>query len=505
MRTTVADDRSARASRRHRHILVAALLGLVPITTLVGGGGCGVDDGDAFGPPYVAAGDPFGAEISVTVVGRGRVTTSLPGIDCPSSCFTKLFVPRSTTKDGATDSVTLRATPMAGARFVGWSFDPTPIGTRGGGPPTCNPVMRPGIIPPGLDATQTVSPAYALELPFGVQAGTLPDGSATSCSAFTEVPLLYNVTATFADREVSDASQDGGPSFETVFLPPVSGARSSDIGRTANGSLFWRFTSSLGEGGIAWGMPSAAKNQRPTVVATSLDPYVIFKVEPLGAVYQDSGGTIRLLRFDQATLGPITVGGAWCTALALDVDFSVYCRTESTIIRWTAPSYTFAEVMYQGLLPGSTLEIDDSNDTIYFSTAVGIVSLLRSGAIGSVVTPATVFPVPNVARFIVNDERFFWQANAFVYASPNKAPFSTTLNTAVPPTSDMGFLVRDTTDSTFAWAASPSSIFRVNYNGAVNKATREVVSGLSGIGGVTADTAFVYFALEDGTIRRTRY
>jgi hypothetical protein len=48
--------------------------------------------------------------VSVTVSGPGTVTSSPSGIDCPGSCTGKFL-----------GSVTLTATPSAGARFKGWS------------------------------------------------------------------------------------------------------------------------------------------------------------------------------------------------------------------------------------------------------------------------------------------------------------------------------------------------------------------------------------------------
>jgi len=61
---------------------------------------------DLSASPYLA---PLHS-VSVTVSGPGRVTSSPPGIDCPGSCTGKFA-----------GSVTLTATPSAGALFTGWA------------------------------------------------------------------------------------------------------------------------------------------------------------------------------------------------------------------------------------------------------------------------------------------------------------------------------------------------------------------------------------------------
>src|SRR5690606_25407755 len=125
-----------------RRVLAVLGIGAAPCVALAWASGCS-SEGDGPSGTYVDLGGTYGAEVSVTVVGPGRVTMDGRGIDCPSQCFTKYVFDGPEEARGAT-GITLTATPTVGARFKGWSFETEELGTRGRGPEACNPVKRPG-------------------------------------------------------------------------------------------------------------------------------------------------------------------------------------------------------------------------------------------------------------------------------------------------------------------------------------------------------------------------
>ena len=484
-------------------------MGITPALALAWTG-CSDDGPDgAGGPVYVDPGGTHGAEITVTIKGRGRVTTNIPGLDCPSDCFAK-HVFASASAGGASGTISLTATPTPGSRFAGWSFSTEPIGSRGRGPAHCNPVLRPGT-DPGVDTT-----ALEIELPYGETTGTSPAGHETSCSAFTKVPVVYNVTATFdTDPPIRDAGLDsgGGGLPEVLYERPMQGAASRDVGITQGGYLYWQFVVGAGgTSGIAFGSnPHGPAPQAPVIV---LDPTLVpttillFEVDPYGAVYQTNTGTIGVIPYGQTS--PLTMGGdspGTCSALAIDSSYNVYCRTASTIVQWLSSSgYATPNVLYTGIPSGNDLLVESAGGAMYFSSSDAILALPIPGADGSVGTPTTVvsgrFSPTNLEA---NSARFFWiESGGEVFASSSKIAPTTATSTSVPFSPSLRHLARDMNSTSYFWAASSTAIYHAYYAGGTGPgATEPLRTGMSGIGGMTADGSYVYTAHADGTIRRS--
>ena len=449
-------------------------------------------------PPTSIRAERTARRLSVSVIGRGRVTANVPGLDCPSDCFAK-YVFASAAADGAAGKVTLTATPTPGLKFKGWSFSTEPVGTRGRGPASCNPIMRagsdPGVDPKGL----------TIDLPYGETTGAAPAGQEGACGAFTKVPVVYNITATFETEPPVDldAGIDGGGGLETVYSAPVLGATARDVGVTAGGYLYWRFTSGA-LSGVAFGSnPDGVAPQTPQIIVSPTASINLFEVDPYGVVYQDTTGTIRVIRYGLTSA--TTMGGAppSCTALAVDSSYNVYCRTLSTIVQWLYPSYATGTVLYTGIPSGSDLVVESSFGAMYFSSASAILSLPVSGADGSIATPATVVSgLPSPSGLESNTSRFFWlQSGGNVSASSSKSAPATAYSAGVPVS--MLFLAEDKSSSSFFWAASSSAIYHAYYFGGTGPgATQPFRTGLTGILGMTADSSYVYTAHSDGTIRR---
>lgn len=496
-----------RRARRARRLGAVAALGFTPIVALAWAG-CSDDEPDnAAGPRYVDPGGTHGAEITLTVKGRGRVTSSVPGLDCPSDCFAK-YVFASATADGAAGKVSLKATPTPGSKFSGWSFSTEPVGSKGRGPTNCNPVLRPGS-DPGIDKN-----AAEIELPYGETTGTAPAGQEGPCSTFTKVPVVYNVTATFDTDPPSiiDAGDDGGDGGlpEIVYHQPVTGAVGREVGITQSGYMYWHFTAGgASSSGIAFGAnPDGATPQSATLV---LDPTLtpttitLFEVDPYGVVYQTNTGTISAVRYGFSS--PTVMGGTppSCTALAMDSSYNVYCRTSSTIVQWTYPSYTAPVVLYSGLPSGNDLLVESPFGSVYFSSSSAILSLPITGADGGAATPTTVVSGRvGPTNLEANSSRFFWLESAgYVYASSSKSTPTTAYDTSVPPSATFRHLSQDTNNSSYFWVASSSAIYHAYYFGGSGPgATEPFRTGLSGIAGMAADGLYVYTSHTDGTIRR---
>ncbi len=467
--------------------------------------GCSDEPDEGGGRVQVDPGGTHGAEITLTIKGRGRVTTNVPGLDCPSDCFTK-HVFANAQADGAAGAIALKATPTSGSRFVGWSFSTDPIGSRGRGPASCNPVLRPGSEP------AVNKWAREIELPYGETTGTPPAGQEGACSAFTKVPVVYNVTATFETPDRDAGVGDDGGLPEIIYEPPTPGASSREVGITQGGYLYWRFVSGAGGmGGIAFGStPNGVAHQTPTIV---LDPTLMpmtiqrFEVDRYGVVFQASTGTVGAIRPGETTVAAMGGGlPGLCNALAIDASYDVYCRTSSTIVRWLASSsYASPNVLYTGLPNGTDLVVEPAFDSLYFSSINAILSLPITGADGSVASPTEIASGRSGPRHLeANGSHFFWvESDAQVHASSSMSAPLTVHPTGIAPPGGVQYLAADMNSPSHFWAASQTDIFHVHYLGEFGPGATRPFRRLSNvISGMTADSLYVYTAHNDGTIRR---
>lgn len=419
--------------------------------------GCSSDDSPA-GTTAIAysPGGTWGAEVTVNVVGRGRVTTGSNDIDCPSStCFGTYIFPNNTA-DGATGGIALTATPTPGAKFLGWSFTPDPIGSRGTGPDSCNPITRAATVP------QVSASALQITLPYGQTTGTPGDAGGATCGAFTNVPLAYHVTATF-DADVTE-SPDGAPldsgsdaGGTVVYNAPIGATAASDIG-FANGVVFFHYTQN-GEETIVEGTDPVFDSNTSAEQVTSVTELELFKVFPYGAVYTDFSGQVHLIRansFTSTAMGGATLGT--CNAVAVDTSGDVFCHlTSGAIVEWTAPSYTSPVTLYSDVI-GSVSDMAIDNGTIVLATTSAIETLPVNGADGGVASPTVLVSqsIPN--HIAVGTARYAWSAvSTEVFASVSKVAPSSAQNTNVSIGLVSNVLV-DPDSSTFFYAVGSTGI-----------------------------------------------
>ncbi len=240
-------------------------------------------ESEAPGPPgEIDPGPTFGAEIVLSIVGRGSVTSNPTGIDCPSSCFARVVL-ADPSVDGGDAGIALSPNETIGAHFVGWTFAEVDLGVRARGPSQCSPMTR-------KSTTPSVDTSRVLTVPFGETTGTPPRGREEECAAFTTVPVAYAVTATFEDDFVPplpDADlPDGG--LVQLFDSPGTGP-AKEIG-LAGGYVYWRYEQN-GLSGIASAFPGS---NQVDVLVSPFDVITRFHVDT-HVVFQHADGTLQAI------------------------------------------------------------------------------------------------------------------------------------------------------------------------------------------------------------------
>lgn len=485
------------AASRARFVLrgvAVATLCLAPVVVLAAAG-CS-DDPATAGMVSVDPGGTLGAEVSLVVTGRGRVySTTGTSIDCPTRCYGRLVVD-DPSASGAPTSVSLKAVPTPGARFLGWEFDGAELGTRGKGPDSCNPVKRAG-------ATPSVNPSSPeITLPFAEVQGTPPANA--GCAPSYAVPIAYRVIAKFDDGATivdagSDAGGDGGVGGDVFAPTPTAGAVAKDIGITSS-YVYWRWDAA-GTSGVSM---SSTSSSFPSVVQQSAAPITQFEVDTYGAVWQRSDNTLYVVQ--SGSTSPITLNGApTCVAVAMDSS-GAYCRTagpNGQIWSWTlggaGPTLQFSFV------PAGTDLVADTS-YFFFSSDPGTIngasivyaSRPGPGDGGTFNTVASGRTGPS--KLQANTSRLMWleTSGGLVTATANSSRFSSSTYSSIGPSAGLSFITPDTS-STYVWAASTSSIVRGYYTGSPQQTFR---TGLVGIGGIAVDSSYVYWTQSDGRVYR---
>jgi hypothetical protein len=487
----VRRDRAADArGQRIRRGAAAVILGTTPVAVLAWAG-CS-DDPAAGGGAVVDPGGTHGAEIAITVRGRGRVTADVPGLDCPSDCFAK-YVFSSASADGATGGVRLKASATPGFRFLGWSFDTESIGSRGRGPSYCNPIKR-AATQPTVNASDP-----EITLPFGEVDGTPPEGQQTACSAYTKVPVLYRVTASFETDAppVDDAGVDGGDggtTGEVVYEPLQVGATAHQIGVTQN-RLYWAYRWG-GYSGIAYGATPSSLTlpQTPIIVLSpsALQTVSLFEVDQMGVVYQTGSGVFYVRSGSTSPVAMVNVPGT-CSAVAADTQHNVYCRTGDTIVKWSYPSYSTPETLFTGLAGGTDLVIDGT--TAYFTTSSAVYSIALGDADGGVGSPTSIVSGRFNPSGLEAAGLLWWLESGNLYRA-SKTPGTIALQTNLGSANTTSLALDPL--SSDCWAAGPTTIYRAYSTGTA----MTFRMGLSGVNGVAADSQYVYWTQSDGRVRR---
>ncbi|MEA2746437.1 MAG: hypothetical protein QOI41_580, partial [Myxococcales bacterium] len=309
-------------------------------------------DSSEAAPAEADPGGTYGAEISLSIIGRGRVTSSPSVVDCPSSCFARIVF-ASSSVDGGDGGITLIAQETSGAHFMGWSFADVDLGARGRGPSQCSPVTRKASVPAPVEHSTVVT------VPFGETQGAPPRGHEEECAAFTSVSLAYAVTATFEEDPPQPGFDSAPPDeadLEVLFLPKTAGSQAKEIGVTG-GYAYWRFSLGGPFSGVAGSyLASAGFDEivQPTRVMRSfhVDRHAVFQ-------YADDD-SLWVIPAGQLTATMLGVAPP-CLALASDAQ-NVYCRAAldggSAIYAWpVSGGDASAPTIVHVLPPGNALGV----------------------------------------------------------------------------------------------------------------------------------------------------
>jgi hypothetical protein len=491
--------------RGARRLSVVLVLGVTPIAAIAWMG-CGDDDATAvagLGKPD--PGGTWGAQVAVTVVGRGKVSS--PGVlDCPNRCFSTLIFPNNGA-DGATGGMTLTAEPNAGGKFLGWAFEPITLGASSRGPDTCNPVTRAATVP----SVDTSAPQ--ITLPYGEVDGTSPAGHEGECATFKKVPLAYKVVATFsgeipeAGPDVFDAGNpdgnEGGPTGDPVVYNVTDGTSPVLLGRTSNGYIYWTYNAG-GFVGLSVGTSpeSGFIPQSASSVTSSLESITKWKVEPSGVVLLDSFGDLMAVRQSSPT-SLISVGSAstlgTCQAIAMDSSSNVHCRLSTSIATWTwnGASYDGPTRVFVDLPTGQDLAVDNSN--FYYSTATSIQSVPLNGNDASAPTQV-ISGTSSISHLIAGSSNLTWQSGGTIELSTGKSSSSSFGSTGITTSLTGTFfgLAFDPFDSYTVYAGGTYGIYA--YEGAGTP--REVKTGKTFTGVAVGSTYVFYTAAGENKIYR---
>lgn len=425
----------------------------------------------------------FGAEISVDVLGPGRVQADVPGIDCPGACFARLVFP-----DGAArPTFTLTAIPTGPfVAFRGFRLERDLVGSRGNGPGECSPIMRRATVP-AVDPAAT-----SVQLPFGEERGDPPPGTEKACATSLEVPLAYRVTAVF---DLPDFPADAGDGALLAVAPLPGGGPARNLGLAAS-RLYYTVDGNPSSIVVArFGIPPAILRQESVVSLFDVASHV---------VYQTGDGRLAARRpIEGVNFVFLEAGGAPCTAVTSDAEH-VFCRRGDGRIDRFAVSAGALPVTVSGPV-GPDLAVDDAGDLYVSSSTDGTIRRLApvgDGGIGSTLV-ATGESLTRSVR--VSATRVFWladlgQGRSAVRSTAKAAPGQ--VNTLLASAQVEGALALDPRDPSVAFAIvrqsdGKQSIVRIRSTEPPEARPVFVTTGITSL--VVADLT-IYWSSVDGSI-----
>jgi len=319
------------------------------------------DSGDvSLAPPD--PGGTFGIEVTVSVIGSGRVTGAPASIDCPTRCFATLLF--ETGSPSAKSGMQLTAAPSNGWAFGGWTFDAAQVQGRARTGETCQPYTRPAIVP----SADRMNPS--LTLAAGEAPGMPPAGKEGTCGGPSNLPLAYQVTATFTrGSDIADAGQDAGedagpPEGDLLYDRPQAGA----VGRQIfehYGVLYWQWDLA-GQSAISSGATAAPARDELVLPGPQITAFDVTQV----LLYGTSGALAVTELALGSTFTATLPSPSPCASLASDLVYA-YCRTADEIVRWTRGG-TGPVVIASKLPPGNDIAVD-ATDIAYSDVAGGSV------------------------------------------------------------------------------------------------------------------------------------
>lgn len=477
---------------------------------MVTGGWPSCEAHDDAAAPLVDRSATFGAEIVVTVIGSGRVTTRDGALDCPGTCFVRLLVDDAHV-DGGVAATMVSAVPSRGSTFDGWKFDEVDLGIRARGPAQCSPMVRKtSLVDPQLRREES------LVLRYGETTGTPPKGRETECADYAKVPVAYAITAMF--RQSSQPTFDSGvvpPTDEVLFYPPPGGdGPAREIGVVGT-DLYWRYESIADStlSGIATGNSRAGRSSSVVQPFTQITGFDVDR----HVAFQTFDGDVKVIeagRSFSTRLGVLP----FCLALATDSS-NLYCRSfggmTTTLWAWPISGLEPPSAVYT-LPVGRDLAVDEPAQKLYFSygpaaapgqAIVESAPRMTTGDAGAPVITQLAANQSVPQSLVVGPAYLFWlddhggtptilQATAVAktgFGSPFPGIAGTTVRfiAADPSTTDYWVGIVSPGSSTILRAVpgSPTTTFTFR-------------TGLTSLNGLAVDSDYVYWTQDDGRVYR---
>lgn len=504
-------------------IVIAVAIAVAPIAGVIGFG-CSEDEKPTIGMTQVDPGGTFGAEVQVRVIGRGRVSGSIPtSIDCPGDCYAR-YTFTSQGDKGASDGITLKAIATTGVRFAGWTFEAEQLGTKARGPDNCSPVKR-ATSQPGDNANPE------LKLSFGEVNGTAPAGQEGACVGdLLKVPVAYKLVARFEDLpgppdagpEAGDGGDGGVGPGTVLFETPALGATGGEL-FIVGSRLYWKYTTNSGQQGIATGLTSSAPSSQPLVVVS---PTTItrFEGDQFNVSFQTGGGALGVFNASNATT-PVTgyASPPSCDALETYSTSLLYCLSGTTLYSWpiTGGSQTVVTPSVPATPAGRNFAVTSSyfwvvNDPGTTNGAT-LQRLLKSAVAdggpqaweSNVITLET-----NPQRLLTSysSEYLAWieQNSSGDIGEVHASTGTSFIYTPIVAESGLRFLTADySTTTNFVIAGvspigggSGGKIYRTSATSSPGGAITPAVTGIPNLTGLTADSSYYYWTQNDGRVYR---
>jgi hypothetical protein len=496
-----SNTRRPKASRRARRIALCVVLA-VPAALAYAGCSSSSNNGLGTVPP----GGTFGAVVTVHIEGGGRIYSEPAGIDCPGSCAHSFIFDQGT--EGAAAGVKLTAEGAATWKFNGYTFNNISVASRGEGPSECQPISHAtASAPPGADPTSPV-----VVLPPAEASGTSAAEGGAVCSAYTRVPVAYDLTATFnstmpiTDSGVDSGTVDGGDAGIPDMLYDRPPTASSPVGKRIfySGSyLLWQIDD-FGLSSIYYGNTSGTLRQS---VTSNTNLITKFWATSGGAAYQ-SGGTLYGL-WSPYSSATFLSGATTCNAVSADSTYAYCIGSNGTFTRWYRFTATSPQQLDSNLFNVASMDNDTTQTNVYYTDTSNVSSISATGADGGMpaadaglVAIAQFRSSPKEVRYSSSTGQVYWtEFGDEIYSAPatgggivnSIGGIHTGLSTfAIDPFGT--YIVAAIVPSTLTGA---SSIVRIGLPGG---STTTVRSNLTGVGGVATDGTYAYWTDSSGRV-----
>lgn len=442
---------------------------LAPLA-LAMGAACGGDE--ASRPPPERS---WGAEVVLTVRGRGRVTSfGEPGLSCPGRCAGKVVPPPANST--APVAITLHSIAEEGHHLVRWETEGAIVDSSTRVPPECNPIRR-------RTETPELGNSEDATLPFGDLAGSAPEGRFDTCVDYIRVPLAYSVTAVFEpEQDFLDRWASFPDNRDLLDL------------KVADDTLMARAVAGFGD---PWDIVAydQAGTVRTLATGISTDAFEFFGHH---VIWQTKDGGMRLLlRGSDGIVQWSPMPSVRCLAVTT-TSTHAYCRTNDfRLVRWNLDGGEQTTIL-SGMLPGAAMTA--SPDQVVLTTLrAGGWSLqrVRPGSSPAVLDAVTEEEGPLPLLLRADASYAYWLAGTSTSPSVFRAPLTSGVGAAAEygrGSADVLYGVESSSSTepvVFVATAAEKKPWRITAHAA--GATTTFREAVDIVGSIAADAHHVYW------------